>query len=124
MQRHGFHMGIERIDNQFYLYLKATGKLTHEDYQKFTPLLDQALSGLDDPEILALVDITELTGWELRAAWDDFKLGLKHGSEFKKIALIGNQRWVDVGIRVGEWFSSGDIRHCDTTEEALEWLMQ
>jgi len=32
--------------------------------------------------------MTELQGWELRAAWDDFKIGLKHGGDFEKVAHL------------------------------------
>ena len=34
MNRHGLSIGIERVDNNFFLSLKAVGKLTHEDYKK------------------------------------------------------------------------------------------
>ncbi|QQX79345.1 STAS/SEC14 domain-containing protein [Shewanella sp. KX20019] len=88
-KRHGISVGIERFDNQFYLNLIAKGKLTHEDYQYMVPMLESALAGVEHPEINVLADLTELDGWELRAAWDDLKLGLAHGRAFKKIAIVG-----------------------------------
>ncbi len=36
--RHGLSIGIERVNNEFFLSLKAVGKLTHEDYKKITPM--------------------------------------------------------------------------------------
>jgi len=42
---------------------------------------------VDQPKIKFIFDGTELEGWELRAPWDDFKSGLKHGSESEKIAM-------------------------------------
>ena len=33
IDKHGLTVGIDRIDNRFYLTLKAVGKLTHEDYK-------------------------------------------------------------------------------------------
>lgn len=72
---------------------KAIGKLTHHDYEMMMPMIDSTLEGVKEPGINAFIDMTELEGWELRAAWDDFKLGMKHGSEFNKIALLGNRRW-------------------------------
>ena len=91
--KHGLSIGIERIGDDFFLSLKATGKLTHEDYLKINPMIDSALEGVDDPEIKAFIDGSELEGWELRAAWDDFQLGLKHGNKFSKIAIFGNKKW-------------------------------
>jgi len=69
-----------------------------------------------------LIDGTELDGWELRAAWDDFKLGLKHGNEFDKIAIVGNKRWQQMAARVGSWFVSGEARYFDDFDAAVAWL--
>jgi len=67
--------------------MKAIGKLTHEDYEVITPLIDSALEGISDAKINMLIDGTQMEGWEPRAAWDDFKMGIKHGKEFSKIAI-------------------------------------
>ena len=120
--RHGLSIGIERINNQFVLTLKAVGKLTHEDYKVITPMIDSALEGVTDPRVKVLIDGTEMEGWELRAAWDDFKLGLKHGNEFDKIAIYGNQRWQQVAARVGSWFVSGEAKYFEDYEAAVAWL--
>lgn len=122
VETHGLSIGIERIDNHFYMTLKAKGKLTHEDYQTITPMIDGALQGVKDPEIKALMDVTELDGWELQAAWDDFKLVLKHGNEFQKIALVGNKGWQEWAARIGSWFIGGEAQYFETMEEALAWL--
>jgi hypothetical protein len=122
ISRHGLSIGIERIDNEFILTLKAIGKLTHDDYQVITPMIDAALEGVKDPRIKVLVDGTEMDGWELRAAWDDFKLGLKHGGEFDRIAIYGNKRWQQMAAKVGSWFVSGEARYFDDYKDAVAWL--
>jgi len=58
---------------------------------------------VDQLKIKFIFDGTELEGWELRATWDAFKSGLKHGSEFEKIAIYGNKRWQEIGAKVGSW---------------------
>ena len=100
VQRHGITIGIERINSDFFLTLKLSGKLSHEDYEKITPMLDSALMEVKQPHIKALVDVTELKGWELRAAWDDFKLGLNYGTQFVKIAIYGNQNWLAMATKL------------------------
>ena len=82
-------IGMERVGSTYFMTLRVAGKLTHEDYQIITPTIESALSGVDVPEIHALIDGRELEGWELRASWDDFRLGVKHGKEFSKIAILG-----------------------------------
>ncbi len=124
IQQHGLSIGINRIDNHFFLTLKAVGKLTHQDYQTITPMIDSALAGVTDPQINALIDGTELEGWEARAAWDDFKLGVKHGREFTKIAILGNKKWQQVAAKVGSWFVSGEVKYFDDKTEALGWVLE
>jgi len=121
--RHGLSVGMERSNDHYYLYIKVTGKLTHKDYEIIVPVIDSALEGIKDPDIIALIDGSEFEGWELRAAWDDFKLGLKHGKEFKKVAIVGNKKWLQVGSKIGSWLISGKVRQFEDSTEALEWLI-
>ncbi|NOQ14839.1 MAG: STAS/SEC14 domain-containing protein [Methyloprofundus sp.] len=122
MTRHGLSIGIERIGNEFFLSLKAIGTLTHKDYEKINPMIDSALASINDPKVKVFIDGSELDGWELRAAWDDFKLGLKHGSEFDKIAIFGNKQWQEYAAKIGSWFVSGEVRYFEESGEALTWL--
>ena len=77
IQRHGLSIGIEKSGSDFFLSLKAVGTLTHEDYETITPMIDSALDAVKEPHVNVFIDGTELDGWELRAAWDDFRIGLK-----------------------------------------------
>jgi len=121
-KRHGVSIGIERSDDQFFLICKAVGKLTHADYEVISPLIDEALGTVKHPQVRALIDCQELDGWEARAAWDDFKLGLRHGNEFVKVAICGNKRWLETAARVGSWFMSGEVRSFEDEGAAMEWL--
>ena len=120
--KHGLSIGIDRIGSDFFLSLKAVGKLTHEDYKTITPMIDSALDGVKEPKVKVLIDGTELEGWELRAAWDDFKLGLKHNNEFDKIAIYGNKNWQEITAKIGSWFISGEVKYFENIEDALSWL--
>lgn len=120
--KHGLNIGISRIENDFFLTLKIVGMLTHEDYNKITPMIDNALKGFSDAKIKTFIDLTQFEGWELRAAWDDFKLGLRHGSEFEKIAILGNKKWEELMVKVGNWFISGEIKYFADENEAISWL--
>lgn len=122
--RHGLSIGLERVGQEFFVTLKAVGKLTHEDYQEMTPMLDAALQRVEEPRIRLLFDGTEMEGWDLRAAWDDFKMGLKHGSKFEKIAIYGNRNWQEIAAKVGSWFMSGEVRYFESHADAVEWLQQ
>ena len=122
--RHGLTIGIERTGNEFFLSLKATGKLSHEDYLKINPMIDSALEGIKDPNIKTFIDGSELQGWKLRAAQVDFKLDLKHGNKFSKIAIFGNKKWQEYAAKIGTWFVSGEIKYFEDSEQAIVWLQE
>jgi hypothetical protein len=122
--RHGFSIGIEAIEDEFFLSLKAVGKLTHEDYQKIVPMIDSAMEGISDPKLKVYIDASELEGWEPQAAWDDFKLGMKYRGEFDKIAIFGNKKWQEYAARLASWFISGEAEYFDSEAEALAWLQE
>lgn len=122
IQRHALSIGIDRIDDHVFISLKAQGKLTHDDYQTITPMIDAALATVTHRDVKVLFDATELEGWELRAAWDDFNLALKHGNQFAKIAIFGHKRWQDNITKIGSWFIAGDVKFFETEGEAVAWL--
>lgn len=121
---HGVHVEIEQNENQIFMEMKAIGTLTHEDYEKITPLLETALEGTTDPVVNVFFDGTEFEGWDLHAAWDDLKLGLRHGRKFNKIAFYGNERWQSIMSKVGSWFFSGEVRYFEDSIEAINWLRE
>jgi hypothetical protein len=122
--KHGLTIGLERVGTLSYLSMKASGVLTHADYEIITPMIESALIGVTGPKIRVLFDMTELQGWELRAAWDDFKIGCKHGGEFAKVALYGNRPWQSLAAKVGSWFISGEVRYFEHEREALDWILE
>lgn len=124
IKRHGLSIGIERTGQHFFLSLKTQGKLTHEDYETITPMIDSALEGVKEPKVKALIDCIEFEGWEPRAAWDDFKLGLKHRNEFERIAIVGNQSWLEKSARIAGWFVSGEVRYFESADDAINWLSE
>ena len=123
IERHGISFGIERVSGETIIVFKAKGKLTHDDYQAMIPILKTTIKEIDSSTLKMLVDISTLTGWELRAAWDDFKLGLELNSKIDKIAIYGDQSWQELAAKVGSWFVSGDIKSFEDHDSAIEWLV-
>ncbi|MBN8430041.1 STAS/SEC14 domain-containing protein [Microbulbifer salipaludis] len=120
---HGFSVSIERTGNErVVMSLHARGKLQHEDYETLVPMLESAIAGMEHPKIDVLMDMRELEGWEIRAAWDDLKLGVKHGRKFNKVAIVGSQSWQEVAAKIGTWFIGGEARFFEDKAPALAWL--
>ncbi|MFM2627902.1 STAS/SEC14 domain-containing protein [Vibrio chagasii] len=123
IERHGISVGIERVSGETIIVFKAKGKLTHDDYQAMIPILKTTIKEIDSSALKMLVDISTLTDWELRAAWDDFKLGLELNSKIDKIAICGDKSWQELASKVGSWFVSGDIKSFEEHDPAIEWLV-
>jgi len=122
MKSHGISVGLHRYEGEFFIVLKAFGVLTLDDYKVLTPMLESFLAQSDAPNIRMLFDAREFEGWELHAAWDDFKIGLKHGSQFERIALLGSKAWQKWASKIGSWFISGEMRYFESESEAIAWL--
>ncbi len=120
--KHGLSISIERFNEEFFLSFKVVGKLTHEDYEEINSMIDAALEGIENPRVKIYIDASEFEGWELRALWDDFKLDLKRGNDFDKVAVFGNKKWQKYATKVGSWFISGEMKFFEDSKEALDWL--
>ena len=121
-KQNGISIGIKRVNELFFVKMKLVGKLTHEDYQNITPMIENALHSVEDPNISLLVDATLFEGWSLEAAFDDLKIGLKHNADFKKIAFVGNKSWQEYSIKLTNWFMSGQMEYFEDINEAIDWL--
>lgn len=124
LREHGISIGLFRHEGDLFVRLKVRGKLNHTDYQMMVPMLEQAMAGIDQPKVRMLVICDQFQGWEARAAWDDFKFGLKHGREFSKIAIVGDKPWEKAAARVGSWFMEGDMQFFEDRGQAVRWLEQ
>ena len=116
------HINIETTDNTIFITLTIKAKLTHKDYQTLTPMIDSALEDVTSPRVQVFLDATGLTGWEVRAMWDDFMLGLKYRKAFEKISIYGNKKWLQLAAKIGSWFITGEINYFEHKSDASAWL--
>ena len=120
--RHSFSMDIEKTEHALFISLKADGKLTHQDYEKITSLLDSELRNVETPELNILFDGSAFKGWELQAALDDFKLGLEHAHEVNKIAIYGDQLWLKMFTNVRACFIPASVKYFENLDDASTWV--
>ena len=118
------NMAIDIVPNGAVLdvTLKATGKLTHGDYEVMIPMLTQAITAMPNVKVNMLLDATEFEGWELEAAWDDFKFGMEFKDTFLKIAIVGTKKWQEYLAKMGDWFMDGEVKFFYDLEEAKSWI--
>ena len=123
-KEHGIGIALKRNQKKFFIEITMLGKLTHEDYEVFVPMIDKALKKAKDLEIDLLVDMKKLKGWEFLAAWDDFKFGLKHRNAFDKVAIIGSKKWEEQSVAMMSHLMKGKIKFFKERKKALSWLLK
>jgi hypothetical protein len=98
---------------------KFTGKLHDEDYKKFVPAVDAAVAA--EGKVRLFFQLEDFHGWDLHAAWDDFRFGINHYSAFDRIAMVGDRNWEKWLAVLGKPFTKAKIRYFDASEVDAAW---
>jgi len=103
---------------------KLTGKLHDDDYKSFVPAMETILAAEGKVRLFALFE--DFHGWDLHAAWDDLKFGLKHYGDLDRIAMVGDQRWEKWMVQVCKPFTKATVRYFDAShvDDAWIWLRE
>lgn len=101
---------------------RLSGQLHDVDYKTFVPALEAAIAAAGPIRLLARFE--EFRGWDLHAAWDDFKFGVQHYADIERIALVGDKRWEQWMAKLCRPFTQAEVRYFDAgqAEAAWTWL--
>jgi len=106
------------------LVLKASGKLTDQDYKEvLIPRMESIIR--EHGKARLLLDLgEEFHGWEAAALRDDAHFGLSHRNDFEKMGVVGGPKWVEWGLKLAAMAMSGEIRSFQQSEreEAVNWI--
>lgn len=115
---------IEQLqtDSRNVIAFKLSGTLHDEDYKVFVPAVEAAIAAHGKLRLLAQFE--DFHGWDAHAAWDDFKFGVKHYTDFERLALIGDKKWEEWMARLCTPFTQASVKYFDTehTEDAWAWV--
>lgn len=104
--------------------LKATEKITKEDYERvFEPLLDAARR--EGRRLRFLYDLsTDFDGFTASAAWEDAKIGLRSLRLFEGCAIVSDIGWIRESTRLIGFVMPCPVRVFETSErdKAVDWL--
>ena len=117
-------MAIQLIEKNGGRVLEVTvsGKLAHEDYQRFVPEFERLLK--EHGKLRVLFEMADFHGWEAGALWDDIKFDLRHFSDVERLAMVGERQW-EKGMSVFcKPFTTAHIRYFDKSQaaQARAWL--
>ncbi|HEV8543900.1 MAG TPA: STAS/SEC14 domain-containing protein [Verrucomicrobiae bacterium] len=106
------------------LEVRVSGKLAHEDYQRFVPEFDRIVK--QKGKLRVLFEMDDFHGWKGSALWDDLKFDLKHFSDIERLAMLGDKKWEEGMSVFCKPFTAAKIRYFDSVErtEARAWLLE
>jgi hypothetical protein len=119
---------IERIEEMpaGTIGLRASGKLTREDYQQE---LEPALrEGVESGALRLLFEMPDFDGVEPGAMIEDLETGLRawvhDHSAWRRFALVTDVEWVAKAMRAFAWLAPGEVRVFGMGEMAAarEWV--
>jgi hypothetical protein len=104
--------------------LKLSGTLHDEDYKDFVPKIESIVTS--QGRVRLFVQLEDFHGWDMRAAWDDLKFGLRHYSDFERIALVGDRHWEAWMASFCRPFTRARVRYFDVSQvdAAWKWLAE
>ena len=116
-------MPIElQTEHENLLVVRASGKLTKDDYAALLPQVDRLIE--EHYKISILFDMRDFHGWELAAAWEDTKFAFHHFRDIERLAVVGEKPWQKVMAVVCKPFTRAEVRYYahEQSEQAHQWL--
>lgn len=102
--------------------IRASGKLSKSDYDRFVPEFER-IAGTSRP-LRILVELDDFQGWELPALWEELKFDTTHQSDMGRVAVVGDKAWQEWGTGLSKPFFKAEMRYFDhdQTADARAWL--
>jgi len=103
---------------------RLQGKITHNDYQQVViPKIDAVAQNSGQVRFLVVLE-TSLGSFDLRAVWDDVKVGLKHLSSWHKTAIVSDEKAARILTDTIGQLVPGEVRsfRLAEIEAAKSWI--
>jgi hypothetical protein len=104
------------------LVVRAAGRLTKQDYERFVPEVDRLIA--QHGTIRIFFDMMDFRGWTAKALWADLKFAVAHFRDIERLAVVGDRAWEHGMAIVCRPFTKAEIRYFDHSEEdeARAWI--
>jgi hypothetical protein len=113
---------IER-ENPDYILVRASGRLSWDDYDRFQPDFAAEL-GRRGGYAPLLLDVRGWRGWTAGGFVRDLFFNLSNRKSFPRIAVVGDRPWHKWLTLAAKPVFSGEMRYFDAAEEreAMTWV--
>jgi hypothetical protein len=104
--------------------IRATGEVTKDDFDTvLLPRMDELVKRQGEINYILVLQ-TEVQNFTIGAWWDDLKLGLKHFTKWKKIAIVTDQAIIEKITDVFSFAIPGETRgyKLSQLDDAVAWV--
>ncbi len=115
-------INVEANENTLILKLKPTGKLTKEVITQVANLISASINENKNKRIHLLLDATSFSGWEYDAFLEDIKMSIKHRNDIDKIALFGEQKWLEIAATLASFTTGAEVEYFTNQQQAEAWV--
>lgn len=104
------------------LVVRASGKLSKQDYERFVPEVERLIKA--HGKLRILLELHDFHGWEAAALWEDIKFDTKHFGDIERLAIVGESKWEQGMAAFCKPFTTAKIKYFDAAKEAdaKAWL--
>lgn len=101
---------------------RIAGHVDKNDYDVMLPLLVEKINQYGKINVYA--EMQDVEDYTLKALWEDLKFDFRHAADFKKAALVGEQKWLDWLTIAASPFTTAKVKHFTLAQrqQALEWV--
>lgn len=108
------------------LGIEGIGEVTSEDYQTvLIPELEDKFRKFKKVRLLYVLG-NMFGGYTFSAAWQDVKAGLKHLTQFDRIAVVSDVDWIRNSVKIFAFAMLGEVHIYNIIElhQAREWISE
>ena len=105
--------------------MRVEGKVTHEDYEKLTPQMDEIIER--HGKLDCLIEMKGVKSIEPKAILDDLKFDVRHAGDFNKVALVTDKTWHELATKLWSVFFPKAKVKCfdhDERDAAEKWVRE
>lgn len=101
---------------------RLTGSVDKHDYDVMLPVLEEKIRQYGKVRVYA--ELQEANDLSLRALWEELRFDFRHAAHFSRVAVVGNQKWLDWLTVMATPFTSARIKHFDpiNRDQGLDWV--
>ena len=102
--------------------IRVSGTLTGDDYDVLVPQLESLAE--ERGPLRLYIQLEDFRGWKPDALWQDVKFDVTHQDDMERVAVVGEKKLEDWGIKLSKPFFKADMRFFprEEADEAREWL--